>query len=28
MFVFDRQGKTATVFYGAPEDLHQKAELL
>jgi thiol-disulfide isomerase/thioredoxin len=28
MFVFDRQGKTATVFYGAPEDLHQKAERL
>ena len=26
MFVFDRQGKTAQVFYGAPEDLHQKAE--
>lgn len=26
MFVFDRQGKTARVFYGAPEDLHQKAE--
>jgi thiol-disulfide isomerase/thioredoxin len=28
MFVFDRQGKTATVFYGAPEDLHSKAERL
>jgi thiol-disulfide isomerase/thioredoxin len=28
MFVFDRQGKTATVFYGAPEDLRQKAERL
>jgi thiol-disulfide isomerase/thioredoxin len=28
MFVFDRQGKTAQVFYGAPEDLHQKAETL
>ena len=28
MFVFDRQGKTATVFYGAPEDLHLKAERL
>ncbi len=26
MFVFDRQGKTAQIFYGAPEDLHQKAE--
>jgi thiol-disulfide isomerase/thioredoxin len=25
MFVFDRQGKTASVFYGAPKDLHQKA---
>lgn len=28
MFVFDRQGQTARVFYGAPEDLHQKAETL
>lgn len=28
MFVFDREGKTATVFYGAPEDLHSKAERL
>lgn len=28
MFVFDRQGKTARVFYGAPQDLHQKAETL
>ena len=28
MFVFDRQGKTAQVFYGAPTDLHQKAETL
>lgn len=28
MFVFDRQGKTAHVFYGAPTDLHQKAETL
>jgi cytochrome c biogenesis protein CcmG, thiol:disulfide interchange protein DsbE len=26
MFVFDRQGKTAQVFYGAPQDLHQRAE--
>lgn len=26
MFVFDRQGKTAQVFYGAPEDLHPKVE--
>lgn len=24
MFVFDRQGKTAAVFYGAPPDLHEK----
>jgi thiol-disulfide isomerase/thioredoxin len=28
MFVFDRQGRTASVFYGAPADLHQKAERL
>jgi hypothetical protein len=28
MFVFDQQGKTATVFYGAPEDLRLKAERL
>src|SRR5262245_14824132 len=28
MFIFDQQGKTATVFYGAPEDLHLKAERL
>src|SRR5262249_43470490 len=28
MFVFDRQGKTVTVFYGGPEDLRQKAERL
>lgn len=28
MFVFDRQGKTAQVFYGAPDDLHQQAEKL
>jgi len=26
MFVFDRQGKTAKIFYGAPEDLHLRAE--
>ena len=26
MFVFDRSGKTASVFYGAPPDLHQQAE--
>ncbi len=26
MFVFDRTGKTAEVIYGAPPDLHQKAE--
>jgi thiol-disulfide isomerase/thioredoxin len=25
LFVFDRNGKTASVFYGAPADLHQKA---
>jgi thiol-disulfide isomerase/thioredoxin len=24
MFVFDRQGKTASVFYGAPKDLHKR----
>ena len=24
LFVFDRQGKTAKVFYGAPEGLHRK----
>jgi thiol-disulfide isomerase/thioredoxin len=28
MFIFDKQGKTATVFYGAPEDLRLKAERL
>lgn len=28
MFVFDRQGRTAQIFYGAPENLHQKAETL
>jgi hypothetical protein len=22
LFVFDKQGRTAGVFYGAPEDLH------
>jgi len=26
MFLFDRSGKTATVFYGAPPDLHEQAE--
>lgn len=26
MFLFDRAGKTATVMYGAPPDLHQQAE--
>ena len=26
MFLFDRSGKTARVFYGAPPDLHQQAE--
>jgi cytochrome c biogenesis protein CcmG/thiol:disulfide interchange protein DsbE len=25
MFVFDPQGRTAAVFYGAPPDLHEKA---
>gem|GEM_PF-340762 len=24
LFVFDREGKTASVFYGAPRDLHEK----
>jgi thiol-disulfide isomerase/thioredoxin len=24
MFIFDQQGKTASVFYGAPENLHQR----
>jgi hypothetical protein len=24
MFVFDQRGKTASVFYGAPENLHQR----
>ncbi len=28
LFVFDRGGKAASVFYGAPADLHQKAEQL
>jgi cytochrome c biogenesis protein CcmG/thiol:disulfide interchange protein DsbE len=28
MFVFDRQGKTAAVFYGAPDDLHEKVSSL
>ena len=26
MFLFDRSGKTARVFYGAPPDLHEEAE--
>jgi thiol-disulfide isomerase/thioredoxin len=26
LFLFDRQGKTAGVFYGAPPDLHAKVE--
>jgi thiol-disulfide isomerase/thioredoxin len=26
MFLFDRGGKTARVFYGAPPDLHEQAE--
>ncbi len=25
MFVFDQQGRTAAVFYGAPPDLHERA---
>ena len=28
VFVFGRDGKRAAVFYGAPEDLHQKLEAL
>ena len=28
LFVFDRDGKTAGVFYGAPPDLHEKVERL
>ena len=28
MFVFDRQGKTAGVYYGAAPDLHEKLERL
>lgn len=28
MFLFDRTGKTATVMYGAPPDLHEHAEKL
>ncbi|MBZ5530857.1 MAG: TlpA family protein disulfide reductase [Acidobacteriia bacterium] len=26
MFLFDRSGKTASVFYGAPPDLHEQTE--
>jgi thiol-disulfide isomerase/thioredoxin len=26
MFLFDRQGKTARILYGAPPDLHEQAE--
>jgi len=26
MFLFDRDGKTARVFYGAPPDLHEQAD--
>jgi thiol-disulfide isomerase/thioredoxin len=26
LFVFDKNGKTAKIFYGAPADLHQNAE--
>lgn len=28
MFVFDRKGKTAAVFYGAPKDLHRRVARL
>jgi hypothetical protein len=28
MFVFDRQGRTAGAFYGAPPDLHEKVNRL
>lgn len=28
MFIFDSQGNTAQIFYGAPEDLHTRAEAL
>lgn len=28
MFVFDRQGQTAQVFYGAPAALHAQVETL
>jgi thiol-disulfide isomerase/thioredoxin len=28
LFVFDAEGKTAGVFYGAPPDLHEKVEKL
>ena len=28
LFVFDRDGRTAGVFYGAPPDLHEKVERL
>jgi len=26
LFVFDQQGKTVRVFYGAPPDLHEQVE--
>jgi hypothetical protein len=26
MYVFDKSGKTAKVFYGAPPDFHDEAE--
>jgi len=26
MFLFDKNGKTATILYGAPPDLHVEAE--
>jgi len=28
LFVFDRAGRTASVFYGAPDDLHPRVEAL
>ena len=28
LFLFDRQGRTISVFYGAPDDLHERLESL
>ena len=28
LLIFDPQGKTATAFYGAPPDLHEKVEAI